>query len=367
MIQLTWRQFRTQAAVAYGLLAVIAIVLAITGPKVAHFYDAYVATCAAHNDCNAVQSEFLRYQHAVQAALGPVLLILPALIGMFWGAPLIARELETGTYRLAWTQSLTRGRWLAIKLGLLGLASMAAAGLLSLMVTWWFSPLDRMNLNRFTPGVFDERGVVPVGYAAFAFMAGVLAGVLIRRTVPAMGATIAVYLGARIGVTYGIRPSLMTPLHLLSPLSLGNGSSGPSGSTLTQQGPGAASAPNPADWVLSDNTVNAAGRVIGQAGGVNLPNGMQGIGFQPRPDGVWLAGVGRCPNIPAGTPFGPGTGLSHSGALQTCVDKLGVHQDLVYQPISRFWDFQWCELGIFLAAALLLAGCCFWWVRRRLT
>jgi hypothetical protein len=357
MIQLAWRQFRLQALVTYGLLAVIAVVLAITGPKVAHFYDAYVATCAAHGDCGAVQNEFLRYQHVVQATLGPVLLILPALIGMFWGAPLIARELETGTFRLAWTQSLTRGRWLAIKLALIGLASMAAAGLLSLMVTWWFSPLDRMNLNRLTPGVFDERGVVPIGYAAFAFALGVTAGLLIRRTVPAMAAVVLPYIGARLAATYWIRPSLMTPVRLTSPFVLpGAGAANPA----------SMSAPNPADWILSSATLNRAGQEIGQNGVISFGNGQSGVAFDPRADGVWLVGVGRCPNIKSGSGFGPGSGPPPFGALQTCVDRLGVHQELVYQPISRFWIFQWCELGIFLGAAVLLAGFCFWWVRRRL-
>jgi hypothetical protein len=93
---------------------------------------------------------------------------------------------------------------------------------------------------------------------------------------------------------------------------------------------------------------------------------MQGVGFQNGPSGVTLAGVGRCPNIPAGTTIGPGSGTPQS-VLQACVDKLGVRQELLYQPVSRFWPYQWCELGIFLAAAAVLAGFCFWWVRRRLT
>jgi len=66
-----------------------------------------------------------------------IILVVPALLGIFWGAPLVANELETGTYRLAWTQSVTRKRWLAAKLGLVGLWSMAVAGLLSFIVTLW--------------------------------------------------------------------------------------------------------------------------------------------------------------------------------------------------------------------------------------
>lgn len=359
MIQLAWRQFRAQALVTYGLLAVVAVVLAVTGPSLVHYYNTYVVPCHLHNDCGPVQNAFLGQQHVVQATLGPILLLLPALIGMFWGAPLIARELETGTFRLAWTQSLPRRRWLMVKLALVGVAAMAAAGLLSLMVTWWFSPLDRMNQNRFTPGMFDVRGIVPIGYAAFAFALGVAAGVLIRRTVPAMAAVIIPYIAARLAATYVIRPNLMSPVRASVPLALnGPGNTGMGG-------------PSPADWVLSSETVTRVGRVIGQNGTLGMSFGSNGVGFTTRADGVWLAGVGRCPNIKSSAGFGPGGGpgggRGQLQAMQTCIEKLGVHQEVVYQPISRFWTFQWCELGIFLAAAVLLAGFCFWWVRRRLT
>ena len=82
-------------------------------------------------------------KHRFLQHLSLVSLLVPALIGIFWGAPLVARELEAGTFRLAWTQSVTRTRWLAVKIALVGLASVLAAGLLSLLVTWWSSPLDR--------------------------------------------------------------------------------------------------------------------------------------------------------------------------------------------------------------------------------
>ena len=137
----------------------------------------------------------------------------PALVGVFWGAPLLARELETGTFRLVWTQSVTRRRWLAVKLGLVGGASVAVAGLLGWVVTWWSVPVDRVNLDRFSsPLIFSERGLVPLGYAAFAFALGVVLGLLLRRTVPAMAATLAVFVGARLAVTQWLRPHLMAPV-----------------------------------------------------------------------------------------------------------------------------------------------------------
>ena len=132
-----------------------------------------------------------------------VLLVVPALIGTFWGAPLIARELETGTFRLAWTQSVSRSRWLVTKVALVGAASLILTGLLSLVVTWWFGPIDAMNADRFSPLVFDVRGLVPVAYAVFGFALGVALGCALRRTVPAMAATLIVFVAARFAVTCG--------------------------------------------------------------------------------------------------------------------------------------------------------------------
>ena len=147
MIWLTWRQFRTQAVVAAAALAVLAVVLLITGLHVAHAYDASQVTgCGAHHDCtNAAQNYiqslkdnpliFLTYY------IGLVLVYLvPAIVGAFWGAPLVARELETGTLAMVWNQSVSRSRWLATKLVVLGLSGMAAAGLLSWIMSWWIGP-----------------------------------------------------------------------------------------------------------------------------------------------------------------------------------------------------------------------------------
>jgi hypothetical protein len=84
------------------------------------------------------------------------------------GEPLITLELEAGTHRLVWNQSVTRTRWLAVKLGLIGLAAITAAGLGSLAVTWWSGPIDRTagGFPRMAPVLFNARGIVPIGYAA---------------------------------------------------------------------------------------------------------------------------------------------------------------------------------------------------------
>jgi hypothetical protein len=137
---------------------------------------------------------------------------VPGLIGIFCGAPLMAREFETGTFRLAWTQGISRTRWLAVKLGVVGALSIIVAGLLSLIVTWWSGPFDQANQIRITPSVFHESGVVPVGYAAFAFALGATAGLLIRRTPPAMAVTVVIFAAVQFAVPLWVRPHLRQEL-----------------------------------------------------------------------------------------------------------------------------------------------------------
>jgi ABC-type transport system involved in multi-copper enzyme maturation permease subunit len=188
---LAWRQLRTQALIAAALLAVLVVVLALTGPNLLHYADTFVNGCAAHHDCSAVTSNFHALAHLANA-YSLLVLLVPVLLGIFWGAPLIARELESGTFRLAWTQSVTRVRWIATRLALVTLAALVLTALLSLAVTWWQSPVDRLNQALFHN--FDERDLMPAAYAAFAVTLGALVGALVKRTLAAMALTIGGFL-----------------------------------------------------------------------------------------------------------------------------------------------------------------------------
>ncbi len=280
------------------------------------------------------------------------MLIVPVVIGMFWGAPLVARELETGTFRLAWTQSVTRLRWLLVKLGLVGLASAVVGGLLSLMVSWWFSPIDKVSANRFSPAAFGMHGFVPAGYALFAFVLGATVGVLFRRTLPAMAVTLVGFIAARVVVAEWIRPHFMSPVSeavRLNPNS-GWGISESSGVLSVSANP-----PNlPNALVISANIVNKSGQ---------------------SPSNAYLRRA--CSDLPSANrlPSG-GPGVSHvsvtpSGqqAFQQCIDAVSAHfhQFVVYQPANRFWTFQAYETVLFVIASAALAGVCLWWVRRRLS
>ena len=353
MIRLSWRQFRAQAAVAAGLLVVVAVLLVSTRPHLAHLYGVYEraqAACRTSQNCRQVTVKIGQLDKLLEL-LGTVLVGIPAIVGVFWGAPLIAREFENGTQRLVWTQSVTRYRWLTAKLVVVGAASVIVTGLLSLLVTWWSSPIDRSRMDRFGAGMFGERNIVPLGYAAFGFALGVTAGLLIRRTLPAMAATLAGFLAVRLVFTYQVRSHLLAPVHENVPLnarSMGFGSTNGGPATLM---------PNPPDlpnaWIYSTRIVDGAGH--------DLPTAVVNA---------------QCPDL--GTSLGgPPPGSGHvvraeaptkvRDALQACVTKLSAtyHATVTYQPANRYWTLQVYEGAIFLVAAVGLVGLCFWWIRHR--
>jgi hypothetical protein len=314
VIRLTLRQFRTQAVVAFGALAVLAIGLLVTAPHLRHLYSTSgLATCKQSDTCPTAAAAFLSH-YDLARRLQTVLLILPVVIGAFWGAPLLAKEFDAGTYRLAWTQTVTRTRWLAGKVAVVGLASVAASGLLSLLITWWFSPFDKATLSRFGGEVFFERNVTPLGYAAFAFAFGVTAGLLIRRTLPAMATTLVATIAAELATSTWLRPKFRAPLQFIGPLK----------PLATTKGPPVRDPTRPGDWIISQHFID--------------PSGHPANTLRIHPNDACLA-------------------------TRSCLS--GYQQLVTYQPASRYWAFQWEETAIFVAAAVLLIGFCFWWVRRR--
>jgi hypothetical protein len=330
MTWLAWRQARAQIAAASAGVAAIAIAAFTMG----------------------------RGDATLRLWLSVLVIVVPGILGAFWGAPLVAGELESGSFRLAWTQDVSRVRWLAVRLAVPGLAAIALTGLVSWLVTWWAGPLDRAGLDRF--GSFDSRGVVPLGYAVFAFALGALLGALLRRAVPAMALTLAVFTAIRLSFRLLARPWLLPPvtrLLALDPSSTGYGSSG----FLPFAGqshlmPAAPDLPNA--WVTSIAIVDRTG------------NGLTAAVLDKTCPSIGDRTGGRPPGA-AGNPFAGGSGhvpVSHSAAtaMHECVARIATtyHEVVTYQPAGRYWPLQWYELGLFLAAALLLAGACAWRVRR---
>ncbi|MGH3648566.1 MAG: ABC transporter permease [Micromonosporaceae bacterium] len=253
--------------------------------------------------------------------------VVPALIGIFWGAPLLAREFEAGTHRLAWNQSVTLTRWLATKLAVIGAAAAATTGLLSWGVTAWAHRIDDAAGDRIEPLVYGARGVVPIGYALFAFALGVTAGLLIRRTVPAMAATLAIYTAAVGSMPLWIRANLVPANHATPALDLDNLQHFGFGRDGRMEVVGAGPSNT---WVLTNQTITPSGDVF------TGPADPQYCGADQPPQ-----------------------------ACEEWVATLGLRQDIIYHPADHFWPLQWVESGLFLAAAALLTGFCFWWIRQR--
>jgi ABC-2 family transporter protein len=328
MIWLTWRQHRQQALAGAIGLALIGAFMLLTHPGIAHFFQVSgAAGCLSipGRDCHSVTSVFNDHYSGLQF-LVPLFLVVPLFVGLFWGAPLVAREVEQETHRLVWTQGVTRRRWIAWKLALIGAAAVAGAAAFAALVTWWSAMFVQTGDDRLSPGVFDIRGIVPIAYVLFALALGVAVGTLTRKTLPAMAVTLAGYVGVRALVALVLRP------HYMSPKTISSSVFGPPG----RMGFG--------DWVLRTVTVTRAGAV--EAPGNSL-------------DFNYMAP--RCRGLipPAGT-------LPSQANLTACVHKLGLHAVSTYQPGSRFWAFQGIESGIFVAMAVALAVVTMWAVKRRI-
>ncbi|MGI5520077.1 ABC transporter permease subunit [Micromonospora sp. CA-259024] len=323
MIRMSLRQFRVQALVGAILLVLAAVYLLRLGGDI-----------RAVRDTSQLPSQYTQTMLFLAAGFG----LVPALIGAFWGAPLVARELETGTHRLVWNQSVPRRRWLAVKLTVLGLASMAVAGTLSALVTWAAAPVDQVAGDRFSAILFGARGIAPIGYAVFGFVLGAVTGLLVRRTLPAM----AVVFLAVIAVQFAV-PNLLRPHYL------------------------------PAERV----TIAMNADAINQARSLGSITGGPVIGGLEVPD-AWITDTSKL-LTPDGRQLSdaafneclgnaPTTGATGTfGDTAVCLGKLDLHVDVVYQSNRRFWPFQWIELALYLGLSVLLAAVGRWRVQRRVS
>ncbi|GII78948.1 transporter [Sphaerisporangium rufum] len=347
MIWLTWRQLRGSAIAMAAVLAVIGAVLLLTGPGMAARHTAGLADCAAQSTCLQFYDRFFGDYDTPFLAVSLLVVLLPAFAGLFWAAPMITRELEAGTHLLAWSQSVTRRRWLAVKLGITCLLAMAAACLCGLMVTWWSGPLDDSapaDLALVAPLVFGARGVVPMGYAAFAVALGVAVGMFVRRTLPAMALTLAVFAAVQIAMPLLVRPHLMAPVTStfeigpanVEGISVDRDGGGTPRIRLKSVTPG-----HPGSWVLANGILDPAGRPLADDGGGSA--------------------------VPVSTTSGPCAPGAAFGACTTEINRLGYRQRATFHPLERFWPLQWIETGIYAALALGLAGSSFWAIRRRLS
>jgi ABC-2 family transporter protein len=330
MAGVIWRQHRFALVGVAIVLGAAAVYLWIVGSTLHNAYAAAVACRPVGSPgCQDAVNTFNGLDNFLSNSV--ILQVLPVLIGAFVGAPLLAREMETGTFRYTWTQGFGRRRWTLAKLVALGLAVTVAAELFSLVLGWYFQPYfntgnEALTINELSPfnsGLFDLGRVTFAGWTLAAFAIGALAGMLIRRVVAAIAATLAVYAGLAFAVAGFLREQYLTPLV-----------------TTGLQLPGSA-------WILGQWWTK---------GGVTLSQATMVQVMDP----IFAR---KIPAVPSGDVH-----LFKPEALASTTQYLTQHGYTYwtrYQPGSRFWPFQWIEGGWLLGLSLLLIAATVWLVRRR--
>jgi ABC-type transport system involved in multi-copper enzyme maturation permease subunit len=326
MIWLAWRR-RRGAIVATGIgLLVAALLLFLTGRSMwSTFHEGGLAACIASLDgarwvpvsggCQDEAQAFAARFFPMRLLGLALLTFIPLVLGVFWGAPAIAKELEDDTVSLVWTQGVSRSRWVWTQLAIVGAVVAVSMTVLASLVTWWYGPLNAATGDRFQWLIFDQQGWVPIGYAIFAALLAACIGTMTGRTMRAMAITVVAFIVVRFGVAVLARPRFMAGLERTYP-------------------------------VVTDRVPN---RLLGDwlYGG-----GGPGVGVVLRASGERVAGGQRvCPLV--------------DPACWADVGRGAMNLEL-FHPASRFWAFQAIETGIFVALAVGLAATTAWWVRKRL-
>ncbi len=307
MAWVNWRQHRVALGGVAVLLGAVAVYLWLSGLQIHHAYAVY---CHPPGSLACTLSFTGRYG-ITGIIVSTFLQAVPALIGAFVGAPVLAREMETGTFRYAWTQGFGRRRWAIGKLVTLAVVLAAATEAFSLLFSWYDRPFVAAGyVIPFSTRVFDLLGVAFPAWTLAAFAIGALAGMLIRRVVPAIAATLVVYAGLAFATAVYLRQ------HYLAPL-------------LTSK-------PNPpgSAWVVNE-WFTKGGHYALPARGPQLVSTLRNL----------------CPAM--------------NTSPAQCLTTHGYVQWESYQPGTRFWPFQWIEAGWLLVLSALLIAVAVWLVHRR--
>jgi hypothetical protein len=224
-------------------------------------------------------------------------------------------------FRYSWTQGVGRTRWAVAMILPAAIGVALLMWLFGLLVTWRNGPIiDSGAHHRLDPSMFPASGVAIIGWGLLAFSGGVLAGLLWRRTVPAIVTSFAAWFGL-LFLAASVRLSLWTPLTTTGELR----SSDTDLEEWWTKG-GARVSPTEINAVLDD------------------------IGARMN-EGSLSVQVGRGD----GTPTDPMEYLHDQGYTV-------VHS---YQPDSRYWTFQAVELGVLVLLSVAMLGAAFWLLRRR--
>jgi hypothetical protein len=194
-----WRQSRAALAGAATLLGAITAYLAYMGWEIHRAYDSFNACLpaslrapqagrlASTPACGALQHAFMSFYgvgqgsvlaSGINAQVVPFLLLaVPVLVGAFVAGPALARELESGTFRFAWTQGAGRVRLAAARLVPLAVVLTAAAYGLSALFSWYIGPFVQAGVTgKYPMQLFGTMGTDFAAWTLFSFAVAAFAG-----------------------------------------------------------------------------------------------------------------------------------------------------------------------------------------------
>ncbi len=322
MIWLAWRRHRLSLLILVGLVVALVLWMAF----VAHSYDVLQPVRQSRRIPTASDVARLSDLRNQSSIIAPLLLFLPCFVGLVLGSPLIAGEYRDHTNRLAWTQGITRTRWLLTTWWVVGLVPVVLAAALVPVAQWWSDhstvefavSLFGFGFGRIQPSTFGVTGIAPVAYTLFAFALGVALGALLRRTAWAVVGTVILYGLLALLMATTIRP-LLAPQTFL-----------PFGSSESASAPLVAEAQFP--WDLGEGF-----RFVP---GTHVRSGSPSAGVIAQ----------RCENLPTGN--------------LACLISHRVQTGERYQPADHYWTLQWRVSAIYLGLAVLLFGITVLAVRR---
>ncbi len=325
MAWVIWRQHRTAIA---GVLALVAAAAALVLFEGVQLHNAYAAVDACRpvssGPCQQAENNFANDNSFTAGIVAVLLQAIPALVGAFAGAPLLAGVFETGTFRYVFTQGFGRTRWAAAQFVSLAVVVAVAAGTFSMVFSWAYGPLLGMNgygYSSLAPTFFDLRGIAFAAWTLAAFAIGVFAGVLIRRVVPAMFVTLVAYSALALATAVSFRT------HYRQALQSTNPNIGAPAHVISRS------------WELHGKTVGLS----------TLSATLRPVDVRVVSSGVFSPG----PSTPE--PFDPIHYLLSHGFTWVAS----------YQPGSWFWPFQIIEGTWLLVLSAVLGGAAIWLVRRR--
>ncbi|WP_069738071.1 hypothetical protein [Streptomyces sp. EN27] len=236
--------------------------------------------------------------------LGLALIALPAVIGAFVAGPMVAREWESNTVKLSWTQSSPPSAWLAGRLAVPAALVVCGITVLSAVLSW---SRDRLGgpypIFWHDVSVFGASGTVPAAGALMSIAIGTFVGLALRRTVPAMA--VSLFVSGLVTVVLGMLRDSLWPA-VRDTFAPGDGYLWPDGAAIIEWG-----------WATN--------------GGV-LPADI-------------------CADA----------SVDH----EVCLAERGVtHGYLDHHPASHYWPLQLVETGILLALAALAVFAAFRVLRR---